>query len=422
MNQIRDGMGNAKPTVRVGPDGRLTTGRNSMGGPDRAACDTELSRVFALDDRQRIRDILAAARELNVTFDMVNPAGLEAADVMGRDTTGTMALGLLRDRAGTMRTLADNTDGVTIIENNDLGAGLRRLADDLSAYYLLGYYSTNGTFDGKFRQIEVKVKTPGVRVSARRGYLAPRASDVSASPAVSSPTTARATALVTEAFGVLSRLGPSSELYTYGAATPTDVQVAVEIGGGQIELGRWTKGADVQATVTGASGDVRGTARGRIDPAARGASLRVPLSAAGTGPWHVSVSVRGDGNSLEDHFEVRPSTGTLLGEPFVFRATPAARSPLRPVADFQFRRTERLHIEWPILAALDQRQARVLDRKGQPLAIAATVTEREESPGHAWLAADLNLAPLGEGDYCIEVTAGSGAATVQRIVAFRVVR
>jgi hypothetical protein len=38
------------------------------------------------------------------------------------------------------------------------------------------------------------------------------------------------------------------------------------------------------------------------------------------------------------------------------------------------------------------------------------------------LAADLTLAPLADGDYVIEVTASSGRAKLQKLLAFRVVR
>ena len=73
-----------------------------------------------------------------------------------------------------------------------------------------------------------------------------------------------------------------------------------------------------------------------------------------------------------------------------------------------------------MLTALDQRIARLLDRRGQPLALPVTVTERD-SDGRAVVAADLILGPLAEGDYVIELVVGSGAETERRFVAIRIV-
>ena len=64
-----------------------------------------------------------------------------------------------------------------------------------------------------------------------------------------------------------------------------------------------------------------------------------------------------------------------------------------------------MHIEWPMLKPFDDRQARLLSRVGQPLAVSVTLTT---PPIVSILAADINLAPLAAGDYVIEVTAGKG--------------
>jgi len=76
----------------------------------------------------------------------------------------------LRARQQALRSMADDTDGTSVINTNDIEGALGRIVDDLSSYYLLGYESTNNRLDGKYRSISVRVKRPGVQVRARRGY------------------------------------------------------------------------------------------------------------------------------------------------------------------------------------------------------------------------------------------------------------
>jgi VWFA-related protein len=68
--------------------------------------------------------------------------------------------------------LASETGGLAIRNENNIGRALDTIARDSGRYYVLGYSPTNRNFDGKFRPIEVRVKRQGVRVRARRGYLA----------------------------------------------------------------------------------------------------------------------------------------------------------------------------------------------------------------------------------------------------------
>jgi hypothetical protein len=48
--------------------------------------------------------------------------------------------------------------------------GVDRIADATSFQYLLGYYPTNDTWDGRYRSITVRVNRPGVTVLYRHGY------------------------------------------------------------------------------------------------------------------------------------------------------------------------------------------------------------------------------------------------------------
>src|SRR5437899_5311381 len=72
----------------------------------------------------------------------------------------------------TLRELAEQTDGRAIVNRNDLMAGMKQITKDSSAYYLIGYNSSQAPSDGKFHEIKVRVKRPGVQVRARKGYWA----------------------------------------------------------------------------------------------------------------------------------------------------------------------------------------------------------------------------------------------------------
>ena len=70
--------------------------------------------------------------------------------------------------------LADETGGFLIANTNDLRTGFDRIETDMRNYYLLTYVPSNDAFDGRFREIGVKVRRGGVSVSSRKGYFAVR--------------------------------------------------------------------------------------------------------------------------------------------------------------------------------------------------------------------------------------------------------
>jgi VWFA-related protein len=74
----------------------------------------------------------------------------------------------------TLTTLAADTGGEAFIDSNDFGPAFTRVQRDMSAYYLIGYFSANTERDGKFRRITVRLRTPvsGYRIEARNGYYA----------------------------------------------------------------------------------------------------------------------------------------------------------------------------------------------------------------------------------------------------------
>jgi VWFA-related protein len=91
------------------------------------------------------------------------------------DARGLSAPGGARDLYGASQgaeALAADTGGFTLRNTNELARGLRRIADESSVYYLLGYAPSPGP-PGRFRKLEVRVKRRGLQVRARQGYEAP---------------------------------------------------------------------------------------------------------------------------------------------------------------------------------------------------------------------------------------------------------
>ena len=69
--------------------------------------------------------------------------------------------------------LAKETGGFLLENTNNLAAGVARMQQERTTYYLLAYQPANAAADGSFRRVEVKVKRPRVTVRARSGYTAP---------------------------------------------------------------------------------------------------------------------------------------------------------------------------------------------------------------------------------------------------------
>ena len=121
--------------------------------------------------------VTAAAARANVTIYTFDPRGLDlhmGAELLATGVSPSTQLQQKRRLSAEMlRSLAAETGGAAAIETNDLGPALERVASESSHYYLIGYAPTDAARDGRYRSIDVRVKRPGLRVSARKGYVAP---------------------------------------------------------------------------------------------------------------------------------------------------------------------------------------------------------------------------------------------------------
>jgi hypothetical protein len=107
----------------------------------------------------------------------------------------------------------------------------------------------------------------------------------------------------------------------------------------------------------------------------------------------------------------------LVGDPLAFRSS--ARGLAIPAASFVVARDERLRLEWPVLAAIDSFEARLLDRYGLPLKFRVTVEDQPSATARR-LVANLAFSSLGRGDYVVELTATAAGQKEAHYLAVRV--
>lgn len=136
-----------------------------------------------------LQQAMAAATVADVAIYPMNPAGLDTAGerlIEGRireqDPDGlyraqednTNVLSQFLQARNQLRDMAGLTGGVSLVDSNDFEAGIARVISDASDYYVLSYEPDREVKDSRLRTLEVKVRRPGLKVLARRGYIAPR--------------------------------------------------------------------------------------------------------------------------------------------------------------------------------------------------------------------------------------------------------
>jgi VWFA-related protein len=440
----RTGRPTSKPTPNT--PGRGVTNTDA----DPQICERDRMALAMLEDEQYFRDLLQEANRANASFYPIDPRGLVVFDepiakptVRGFQpmTPLTVDASRLRARLDSLRTLAENTDGLAIVDSNNLAAGMKRVVADLSSYYLLGYYS-NAKLDGKYHAITVRVKRPGVQVRARKGYLAatPEAMTAAAGrgrgpavPKAGEPGFEAKVAADAEAAAVSAAIGP---LAGYTREVPLRVQMAVgwkpgdaasaalwvvgELGGVADAGPQWNEGFDATATLT-TPADVT-VATGRLTTQRGARTFRIALTPSqplAAGEYVLRVGARAGPSTIPSREVFRfmiPEAPGSAGALFIRRG-PTTGNKEVPTADLRFRRSESVRLEIPTSADAAG-TARLLDRTGKPLAVPVATAIRDDADGSRWQTAQLALAPLAPGDYVIEIANGER----KMLSAFRIVQ
>jgi VWFA-related protein len=409
----------------------------------------------------KLKEVFDSCNRNNTSIYAVDPRGLATNEY---DINQGVSLSTDRQSLNTtidsLYTLANNSDGRAIVNRNDLAKGMKQIIRDASGYYLLGYTSTAAPTDGKFHQIEVHTKRPGVEVRYRKGYWAYSAEDVARAkaPEKAGPPPGVATALA--AIVDDKKAGHSARFWTgtdRGADGKTRLTFVWEPEG--VDANARLSDVPAHVMVTALTADGRPVFRGRVPDPSRGAVPELAPGSAGSGssasgstapgsappvPTGASVSFSAPPGAVELRLVVENDRGqpidsttesvtvpdygkteVSLGTPRVFRARTAREMMLLrnnldapPIAGRAFNRGERLLIRVDAYASAGttpEVTAKLLNRDGHPMAD-VPVQAADGKPFQI----DLPLASLAPGDYVLELDAKAGSATAQQMVGFKI--
>jgi VWFA-related protein len=143
-------------------------------------------RLNGNDNQAQLRATINAAIRSNVALFPVDARGLVATNPLGDATrpspggigvfngsTAMVSITNFQRSQDTLYALAADTGGKALLDNNDLSAGIVQAEQAITSYYVIGYYSTNTTQDGKFRRVKISLKeTPTAKLDYRQGYYA----------------------------------------------------------------------------------------------------------------------------------------------------------------------------------------------------------------------------------------------------------
>jgi VWFA-related protein len=411
-----------------------------------------------VDLESDLREVYDTANRNNVSIYAVDPRGLPGFEFDIDQGVGSLQMDAkyLNATMDTLRTLAENTDGRAIVNRNDLDVGMKQITRDSSAYYLIGYSSSQAPSDGKFHEIKVRVKRPGTQVRARKGYWALTAAETAHALAPPKPGPPKA---VEEALAAVNRPARASVVCTWigtsrgenGKTRVTFVWEPAPKTPGDTSAARGGEPARVSLMAVGPDGSPY--FRGRVPDlalasASPGSATAAPagrgVSTAPKGPSRVTfdvspgkmqlrVSVEGNASEVLDS-EVREinvpdltSAQTVFGTPQLFRARTAREyQQLKtdpdavPVAGREFSRTDRLLIRVPAYgpgATAPALSVHILNRAGQPMselpsAPAAKAGEQQ---------IEVPVAGLAPGEYLIEIKANGEGGEAKELLGFRVV-
>jgi VWFA-related protein len=139
-----------------------------------------------IENQASLRAAVNAAVRANLAIYSVDTRGLQTISPLGDASTGSLrgtgaySGGALTNNMNAnfvtqevMGTLSTDTGGKAFFDSNDFAPAFAQVERDTSAYYAIGFRSSNPARDGKYRKLTIKINRPGTKLEYRPGYYAP---------------------------------------------------------------------------------------------------------------------------------------------------------------------------------------------------------------------------------------------------------
>jgi VWFA-related protein len=168
INAPAAGIGGTVGTIPTQGGGTNLYDAVYLAAHDELATEAGRKGIILLSDcedtgsRLKVQDAIEAAQRADTVIHVL----------LLRDFMATSGVG-----PGIASKMSSETGGRVIDVHNEktLEKAFDEIAEELSSQYVLGYYPTNEKRDGTFRKIQVEViSRPDTKVTARKGYYAPR--------------------------------------------------------------------------------------------------------------------------------------------------------------------------------------------------------------------------------------------------------
>ncbi len=139
-----------------------------------------------IENEASLRSAINSAVRANLSIYSVDARGLQTIMPLGDASTGSLRgangyngtslqnnLDSNFNTQEVMATLSSDTGGKALFDSNDFSPAFARIQHDTSAYYVLGFRSTDTRRDGRYRRLSIKIGRSDVTLEYRKGYYAP---------------------------------------------------------------------------------------------------------------------------------------------------------------------------------------------------------------------------------------------------------